>query len=136
MYTVKAGNKKVALKFEAGDIKEGLSFFSVDKDYIQVGGWRYNKRKKLSAHIHNLSQREVNRTQEFIYVVYGSVRASIYDENEKHLENLILKPNEGLILFSGGHGYEILEDNTVVIEVKNGPYPGPDKDRRRFGNEE
>jgi hypothetical protein len=35
-------------------------------------------------------------------------------------------------LLRGGHGYEILEDGTQVLEVKNGPYLGPDVDRRRL----
>ena len=37
-----------------------------------------------------------------------------------------------MICLEGGHGYEILEDNTRVLEIKNGPYPGPEKDRRRL----
>ena len=36
------------------------------------------------------------------------------------------------MLLRGGHGYEILEDGTQVLEVKNGPYLGPDVDRRRL----
>jgi len=39
---------------------------------------------------------------------------------------------ETLILLKGGHGYEILEDGTRVLEVKNGPYPGAEVDRRRL----
>jgi hypothetical protein len=37
-----------------------------------------------------------------------------------------------LALFNGGHGYEVLEDNTRVLEVKNGPYLGPEVDRRKI----
>ena len=36
-----------------------------------------------------------------------------------------------IIQYEGVHEYEILE-NTKVIEVKNGPYFGPDKDRTRI----
>ena len=25
-------------------------------------------------------------------------------------------------MLSGGHGYEVLEDDTKVLEIKNGPY--------------
>lgn len=35
-------------------------------------------------------------------------------------------------MMNGGYGYRILEDNTKVIEIKNGPYLGAEKDRRRL----
>ncbi len=132
METIKFKNQKIALKFSAEDLKEGLSFFSEDKDFIQVGGWRYKKGKKLLAHTHTIVQKKTNRTQEFIFVVHGRLKAFIYNEDSKLLDSTILNVNEGLILFSGGHGYEILEDGTLVIETKNGPYVGADLDRRRI----
>lgn len=136
MRVIKSDNKKIAVKFDAKDIKDGLLFFSEESDFIQVGSWKYNKNKKLSAHTHNFLTRKVERTQEFMYVVKGRVRAFIYDENEKLLEDITLGPHEGLILFSGGHGYEILDDDTTVIEVKNGPYMGAELERRRFGKDQ
>jgi hypothetical protein len=33
-----------------------------------------------------------------------------------------------VIFLDGGHGFEVLED-TKLIEVKQGPYPGKDKDK-------
>ena len=32
----------------------------------------------------------------------------------------------------GGHGYEILEDDTQIIESKNGPFISVDKDKKKF----
>jgi len=132
MYAIKKEGKKIAFKFELKDIKGGLTFFSEDNDFVQVGAWRYDKGKQLLAHIHNFVRREIDRTQEFIFVVKGSIKASIYDDNENPVKDLILNSNEGLILLSGGHGYEIMENDTVVIEVKNGPYIGAELDRRRL----
>jgi hypothetical protein len=43
-----------------------------------------------------------------------------------------LERGDTIILLNGGHGYEILSDNTKVLEVKNGPYVGADKDRERL----
>jgi len=39
--------------------KNGLSFFSQDSEFIQVGSWGYEKDKSLKAHIHNEVPREV-----------------------------------------------------------------------------
>jgi len=37
-----------------------------------------------------------------------------------------------LILLEGGHGFFIKEDDTVILEVKNGPYLGAEMDRHRI----
>jgi len=125
--------QKLALHLKPEDFQPGLSFFSQDQDFLQVGSWNYERGKVLPAHTHNLVERAVSRTQEFIYVVQGLVKATIYDDQETVVEEFTLQPREGLLLFAGGHGYEILEDKTIVIEVKNGPYPGAEVDRRRLG---
>jgi hypothetical protein len=60
----------------------------------------------------------------------------IYTLDAEEVETLILEAGDVLVLLSSGHGYRILEDGTRVIEIKNGPYPGADVDRRRITVEE
>ena len=36
---------------------QGLSFYSDEKDFIQVGTWKYNSGKELLAHKHNIVPR-------------------------------------------------------------------------------
>ena len=112
--------------------KEGLSFFSTDKEYIQVGAWNYPKGKELLAHIHNRVIRSIDRTQEVLFVRKGSIRATIYSLKAKIIGTCIVKEGDLLILLSCGHGYTIMEDGTQVLEVKNGPYKGAEIDRRRI----
>ena len=64
--------------------------------------------------------------------ILATAAASIFDEEGGLVERLELGAGDTLILLNGGHGYEILEDNTQVLEVKNGPYPGAEADRRRI----
>ncbi len=111
---------------------EGLSFFSQDNEYIQVGVWGYSAGKELKAHIHNEVTREVLWTQEVIFVRTGKIRANIYDTSETKVAELMVGAGDIIILLRGGHGYDIIEDGTQVLEVKNGPYVGPDLDRRRL----
>jgi hypothetical protein len=132
MRIISKEGRKMALKFGLDDLGEGLSFLTEEEDFIQVGGWRYGSGRRLPAHIHNFLRRDAERTQEFVYVVKGCVRAFVYDEEEGLLEEIVLNPGEGLILFAGGHGYEVARDDTVVLEVKNGPYAGAEMDRRRL----
>jgi hypothetical protein len=111
---------------------DGLTFFSGDDDYVQVGTWQYPAGKQLLAHTHNEVTRSVLWTQEALLVRNGKIRASIYDTHEVLVKEFVVSEGDIIILLRGGHGYEILEDNTQVLEIKNGPYVGADADRRRL----
>ena len=39
---------------------------------------------------------------------------------------------EMLILLESAHGYTILEEDTTVLEIKNGPFMGVEKDKTKF----
>ncbi len=112
--------------------KDGLNFFSDDGDFIQVGVWGYGAGKELKAHIHSEVKREVLWTQEILFVRSGKLLANIFDTDEKKVAELEVGAGDVIILLRGGHGYEILEENTKVLEIKNGPYVGADMDRRRI----
>ena len=111
---------------------DGLQFFSGDDEYIQTGTWGYGAGKQLLAHIHNEVKREVLWTQEVIFVKQGRILARIYNSQQAKVAEIEVCAGDVIILLRGGHGYDILEDGTQVLEVKNGPYVGPDLDRRRF----
>lgn len=114
------------------DIKKGLSFFSKDEEYIQVGTWEYDKNKDLLRHFHNETHRNIKRTYEVLYIINGEISAEIYDLNGEFVEKIRVSKGDILILLDSGHGYRILKDKTRVLEVKNGPYIGADLDRTRF----
>jgi hypothetical protein len=111
---------------------DGLDFFSPDGDFIQVGTWGYGTGKELKAHIHNEVRREVLWTQEVLFVRKGRLRANIFDTKQNKVAELSVEAGDVIILLRGGHGYDILEDGTQVLEIKNGPYVGADADRRRI----
>ena len=112
--------------------QDGLNFFSQDDEFIQVGVWGYNEGKELKAHIHNEVKREVLWTQEVLFVRSGKLKANIFDTSEKKVAELEVNAGDVIILLQGGHGYDILEEETQVLEIKNGPYVGADCDRRRL----
>lgn len=132
MKVIEKNGMVLARHISTTDLAEGLSFYSKDEEYIQVGSWRYNQGKELLAHIHNEVKREVLRTQEVLLVTQGKVKACIYDLQERLAEEIVVQAGEILVLLQGAHGYTILEDDTRVIEIKNGPYLGADVDRRRI----
>ena len=125
--------QKLAIYIPSSSWTKGLTFYSQDNDFIQAGIWGYDKDKKLQPHIHNeVRRREIGRTQEVIFIRSGKLAAFIYDEKGSFVERIELKSGDIFIALSGGHGYEILENDTFVLEIKNGPYPGAEIDRRRI----
>jgi len=125
-------NGTIIARYVPAGWKEGLSFHSQDDEFIQVGTWKYEKGKKLLAHAHNTVKRSFSHTQEVVHVRKGRVMAHIYGAEKNLIEDIMLHQGDTLILLSGGHGYDIMEDETEVLEVKNGPYPGAEQDRTRI----
>jgi len=84
----------------------------------------------IPPHVHNFVPREVQFTQEVLFIKSGKVRVDFYDEQQNYLESHILNPGDVILLAYGGHGFEFLGE-TEMIEVKQGPYAG-DQDKTRF----
>lgn len=130
---IKEGETVLARHVPADDAwGDGLSFFSPDLDFIQVGTWGYGAGKKLLAHRHNQVTREVLWTQEVLYVRRGRILAHIYNSSNIKIAEFEAGEGDLAIMLAGGHGYDIIEDDTQVLEVKNGPYVGADADRVRL----
>lgn len=92
--------------------------------------------KVIDAHVHNMVHRNVVLTQEVLFIKKGILRVDFYDEYEDYLESKDLYAGDIILLVSGGHGFQVLEE-VEMIEVKQGPYAG-DNDKKRFAgiNEE
>ena len=65
----------------------------------------------------------IDRPKDEDEIKKGKVKINFFDEHKKYLENRILKTGDVILLVSGGHDFEMLED-TEMIEVKQGPYAG------------
>ena len=124
--------KILAIVYREEDWIEGLNFITPDTLFIQVGSWWYQKGKKLDSHVHNEFERVATRTQEMTYVKNGSMKVLLYDENCNYLKDFVLKKGDLAVFAFGGHGYEILEDNTQIIESKNGPFVDVETDKVKF----
>jgi len=132
MKIIEHNNQIISIIYRDNDWVEGLNFITPDDFYVQVGSWWYQKGKKLDSHIHKEFDRKAKRTQESIYVKKGSVKVLLFTEEEKFLEDYVLYTGDLAVFGYGGHGYEILEDNTQIIESKNGPFVSVDADKKKF----
>jgi len=129
MKEIRHQNNIVALIHKSEDWAEGLEFLTPNETFIQTGTWWYQKGKELKAHRHIVNKRTAERTQETVIVLSGSMRIDFYGENNIIFHQEVLKTSDLCIILSMGHGYVILEDNTKIIEVKNGPFISVEKDK-------
>ena len=90
----------------------------------------YAPGKMIPAHVHNPVWREVQYTQEVLFIKKGKLRVDFYDEQQQYLESRMLQAGDTILLITGGHGFEVVEE-LEMIEVKQGPYLG-DQDKTRF----
>ena len=129
MKEVQHSGKTVFIVHRKTDWKEGLDFLTPNETYIQAGTWWYQKDKSLKSHRHIINDRKIDRTQEVVVIMSGKIRVDLYDENNKIFHQEILEEGDMGVILEGGHGYEILDDNTRVIEIKNGPFISVEKDK-------
>lgn len=111
--------------------EKGLTFLTEDENFIQVGVWNYEKGKILDLHYHKDFSREATRTGEAVCVIRGSLVCNLYTKEGDFLVEIPVKESEVIIQYYGAHEY-IIEEDSVIIEIKNGPYFGPEKDRVRI----
>lgn len=122
------GEVHVATLVNPKKSKAGLNFLTEDNKFLQLGIWNYKKGKELNAHFHNWFKRESFRTSEFIFVLKGKIKCNLFTEEGIFIQSIILKKNQGIIQHNFAHEYKILK-NSIVLESKNGPYFGVEKDK-------
>lgn len=132
MEKIERNGKLIAIIHRDSDWVEGLNFITPDALFIQVGLWWYQKGKKLDSHIHKDFPREATRTHEMTYVKSGAMRVLLYDEDKNFFDDFIIRAGDLAVFAYGGHGYEILEDNTKIIEAKNGHFIDVETDKIKF----
>jgi len=132
METFKDKEEILCIILRKNDWQEGLNFLTPSDLFIQAGTWYYNKGEKLMAHVHKTHERLVNKTMETIYIKNGSLKINLFKKDKTFIKSIIISEGDTAILADGGHGYEILEDKTQVLEVKNGPFIDVEKDKEKF----
>lgn len=108
----------------------GIQFFTPDEFSQQLAYMKHPSGYHIPPHVHNKVIRDVKSTQEVLFVKSGKLRVDFYTDDQNYLESTILSAGDIILLASGGHGFEILEESEI-IEVKQGPYSG-ERDKTRF----
>ncbi|MBK9332889.1 MAG: hypothetical protein IPM96_10930 [Ignavibacteria bacterium] len=110
--------------------QDGIHFFTSNDLSQQLAYMHHPAGKIIEPHVHNPVERQVQYTQEVLFLKSGKLRVDFYDDDQNYLESRILRAGDVILLATGGHGFEVLEE-IEMIEVKQGPYAG-DADKTRF----
>jgi hypothetical protein len=95
----------------------------------QVGYVVYCAGGEIARHVHRSIERKLIGTSEVLVVKKGHCLIDIYNDNHKLVATRDLFPGDIMLMVGGGHGFRMLED-TVLLEIKQGPYTGLDEKER------
>jgi quercetin dioxygenase-like cupin family protein len=95
----------------------------------QVGYVVYSAGSEIPKHFHRALERKIVGTSEVLVVKSGRCLIDIYDEDQELIATREVSAGDVILLVNGGHGFRMLED-TVFLEIKQGPYVGLDEKER------
>ena len=120
----------LAIILRHGFAGEGVHFLTPHELSQQLAYMHHPRGKVIEPHVHNVVQRNISYTQEVLIIKRGRLRVDFYGSDKVYLHSRILTGGDVILLATGGHGFEVLEE-LEMIEVKQGPYTG-DADKSRF----
>ena len=95
----------------------------------QVGFVVYPTGGEVARHLHKPLQRQLTGTSEVLVLRKGRCIMDVYNNEKVLVASRELYEGDIMLMVDGGHGFRMLED-TVFLEVKQGPYTGIDEKER------
>lgn len=108
----------------------GIHFFTPNSFSQQLAFMRHPQGKVIQPHVHNSVVRQVQYTLEVLVLRKGRMRVDFYDNAKSYIESRIMEAGDVILLATGGHGFEALEE-IEMFEIKQGPFVG-EADKTRF----
>ena len=108
---------------------EATTFLTPPEFKQQVGFVVYSAGGEIQRHVHRALERHLVGTSEVLILRKGSCEIDVYDNEHELIATRELRQGDIMLMVDGGHGFRMLED-TVFLEVKQGPYTGLDEKKR------
>lgn len=126
---VRVGDQLIAIIVSAAHNPNATEFITSPELNLQVGFVKYPAGGHIQPHTHLPIERNTVGTNEILLVRSGKVRVSLHDDQRRVVAERTLEEGDLLLMVSGGHGFAMVED-TVILEVKQGPYLGVEEKER------
>ena len=113
-----------------GDLlPEKTTFLTPPEFKQQVGFIVYPKGGEIVRHVHRNLERHLTGTSEVLIIRQGRCEIDVYNDERVLVATRELRTGDIMLMVGGGHGFRMLED-TVFLEIKQGPYSGVDEKER------
>jgi hypothetical protein len=120
---ITAGDQTLCYVIRGSTHPEKTTFITPPDNKQQVGFIVYPKGSVIARHVHKPLERRIIGMAEVLVVRSGHCQIEVYDDNREMVALRDLFQNDVALMVGGGHGFRILED-TVLLEIKQGPYLG------------
>ncbi|MBF0166153.1 MAG: hypothetical protein HQL45_00870 [Alphaproteobacteria bacterium] len=127
---IESHGRLLGLIIKSGTSPDRTTFLTENDLPFQAGFVVYGKGGAVVPHIHHPVKRELTTTSEVLLVRQGSCRVDFYDEARQLIETRHLIAGDLVIFYEGGHGVRMPDEDCVLFEIKQGPYPGMDEKER------
>lgn len=117
--------------YNLNDVEKRIDLVD-DSNFLQCAVIRENAGKTYRPHVHITKPTTFteHHAQESWLVFKGRIRVHHFDIDGSHASTYELSAGDIDITLAGGHTLDILEDDTIICEQKNGPYYGQSLDKR------
>lgn len=122
-------DKPLAYIIRAELAPERTTFLTPPEFKQQVGFVACPGGGQITRHVHRNIERHLVGTSEVLIVRKGQCEIDIYSDDQKLVATRKLRVGDIMLMISGGHGLRMIED-TLLLEIKQGPYSGVDEKER------
>jgi hypothetical protein len=116
---------------QAEGLPSETTFLTPVECTMQVGHVVYPMGGEIPRHAHLPIERHLVGSAEVLVIQRGRCEVDVYSEDRRLVATRELRLGDILISVGGGHGFRVLED-LVLLEVKQGPYPGKVAEKEGF----
>jgi hypothetical protein len=127
--TITDQGRILAYVVRAATKPERTTFVTPPDAPFQLGFIVYPKGGEVARHFHKPVERHLTSTSEAILVRAGACEVDFFDDAHALIATVPLGVGDLVMTLAGGHGYRMTDD-CVLMEIKQGPYPGLDEKER------
>ena len=122
-------DKPLAYIIRGTYLPERTTFVTDNSMPLQTGHVVYPAGGTIQRHVHKPIERRLTFTSEALFVKKGRCWIDIYSDDRQLVASRELAKGDLMLMLGGGHGFRMIED-TILIEIKQGPYTGIDEKER------
>ena len=126
---VSSNGRPLAYIVRAQYLPERTTFVTGADVPFQAGHVVYPAGGEIQRHVHRPIERHLTFTSEALFVKKGRCWIDIYSDDRELVTSRELAPGDLMLMLGGGHGFRMIED-TILVEIKQGPYTGIDEKER------